>query len=148
MNTEKVEVLLVEDNPNDAKLALRALKKNNLLNEVFVVKDGVEALDYIFAENEYSYRSIDDPPKVIFLDLKLPKINGIDVLEKIKSDSHTKNIPVVIFTSSAEDQDMQRCYELGANSYIVKPVEFESFMDAVARLGFYWLLLNKTPVKQ
>ena len=144
MSNDKVEILLVEDNPNDAKLTLRALKKNNLINEVFVVKDGVEALDYIFAENEYSYRSIDNSPKVIFLDLKLPKVNGIEVLEKIKGDSRTRNIPVVVLTSSAEDRDLKRCYELGANSYIVKPVDFESFMEAVTRLGFYWLLLNKT----
>jgi two-component system response regulator len=145
MSNDKVEILLVEDNPNDAKLTLRALKKNNLVNEVFVVKDGVEALDYIFAENQYSYRSIDHPPKVIFLDLKLPKVNGIEVLEKIKNDSRTCNIPVVVLTSSAEDRDLKRCYELGANSYIVKPVDFESFMEAVTRLCFYWLLLNKTP---
>jgi len=144
MSNDKVEILLVEDNPNDAKLTLRALKKNNLINEVFVVKDGVEALDYIFAENEYSYRSIDNSPKVIFLDLKLPKVNGIEVLEKIKGDSRTRNIPVVVLTSSAEDRDLKRCYELGANSYIVKPVDFESFMEAVTHLGFYWLLLNKT----
>lgn len=142
---KKVEILLVEDNPNDAKLTLRALRKNNLMNDVHVVKDGVEALDFIFAENEYADRSVNDIPRVIFLDLKLPKINGIEVLERIKSDKRTKKIPVVILTSSAEDSDLKKCYQLGANSYIVKPVDFESFVDAVSKLGFYWLLLNKTP---
>ncbi|MCF7919855.1 MAG: response regulator [Candidatus Cloacimonetes bacterium] len=143
----KVEILLVEDNPNDAKLTLRALKKNNLVNDIYHVKDGVEALNFIFAENEYAYRSIDNVPRVIFLDLKLPRINGLEVLEKIKSDPRTNKIPVVVLTSSAEDSDLKRCYRLGVNSYIVKPVDFEHFMDAVTKLGFYWLLLNQTPKK-
>lgn len=145
MDEKKVEILLVEDNPNDAKLTLRALKKNNILNDVQWVKDGVEALDYIFAENQYSDRTISDTPRVIFLDLKLPKVNGIEVLERIKNDPRTRKIPVVVLTSSAEDSDLKKCYQLGVNSYIVKPVDFEGFMEAVSRLGFYWLLLNKIP---
>lgn len=145
MTSAKIEILLVEDNPNDAKLTLRALRKNNLINDVHIAKDGVEALDFIFARNEFAHRSINDVPKVIFLDLKLPRINGIEVLEQIKKNERTRKIPVVVLTSSAEDSDLKRCYELGVNSYIVKPVEFEKFMDAVTRLGFYWLLLNRTP---
>jgi two-component system, response regulator len=147
MKFEKVEILMVEDNPSDVKLTMRALKKNNLVNNIKVVNDGSEALDYIFAKNIYAERVITDVPKVIFLDLKLPKINGLEVLEKIKSDERTKSIPVVVLTSSAEDRDLKRCYELGVNSYIVKPVAFEKFVEAVSSLGFYWLLLNKTPLE-
>lgn len=145
MEGNEVEILLVEDNPNDAELTLRALKKNKLANNVFHAKDGESALHYIFAEGAHSGRIVENTPKVILLDLKLPKVNGIEVLERIKADERTKNIPVVVLTSSREDSDLNRCYELGVNSYIVKPVEFESFIKAVSDLGFYWLLLNQTP---
>lgn len=145
MNFDRVEILLVEDNPNDVRLTLRALRKNNIVNEIKVVNDGAEALDYLFAKNEFADRNVNELPRVIFLDLKLPKINGLEVLERIKSDERTRKIPVVVVTSSAEDSDLQRCYDLGVNSYIVKPVDFENFVDAVSKLGFYWLLLNKTP---
>ena len=145
MEYARVEILLVEDNPNDVKLTIRALKKHNLVNEIQVVNDGAEALDYIFCTNKYAGRNIEEYPKVIFLDLKLPKVNGLEVLEKIKSDDRTRHIPVVIVTSSAEDSDLRKCYQLGANSFIVKPVDFNSFMESILKLGFYWLLLNRTP---
>ena len=145
MNYNRVDILLVEDNQNDVKLTLRALKRNNLVNEIKVVSDGAEALDYLFARNEYSERNFEDFPQVIFLDLKLPKINGLEVLEQIKANPKTKKIPVVIVTSSGEDSDLKRCYELGANSYVIKPVNFDSFVESVSKLGFYWLILNKTP---
>jgi len=145
MNNARVEILLVEDNPNDVKLTLRALKKRNLVNEIQVVSDGVEALDYIFCKNQYSDRNFGEYPKVIFLDLKLPKVNGLEVLAKLKSDERTRHIPIVVLTSSSEDSDLKKCYDLGVNSYIVKPVDFESFVESVSKLGFYWLLLNQTP---
>ncbi len=145
MDINEVEILLVEDNPNDAELTLRALKKNNLANRVMHAKDGAEALEFLFAEGVYAGRSVEKTPKVILLDLKLPKVNGIEVLERIKGDERTKNIPVVVLTSSREDSDLTRCYELGVNSYIVKPVEFENFVKAISDLGFYWLLLNQIP---
>lgn len=145
MDINEVEILLVEDNPNDAELTLRALKKNNLANRVMHAKDGAEALEFLFAEGVYAGRSVEKTPKVILLDLKLPKVNGIEVLERIKGDERTKNIPVVVLTSSREDSDLTRCYELGVNSYIVKPVEFENFIKAISDLGFYWLLLNQIP---
>ncbi len=144
MVNNEVEILLVEDNPNDAELTLRALRKNNLANSVLHAKDGAEALDFIFGEASYAGRNIENTPKVILLDLKLPKVNGIEVLERLKGDRRTKAIPVVVLTSSREDTDLNRCYELGVNSYIVKPVEFEAFVKAVTDLGFYWLLLNET----
>jgi two-component system, response regulator len=139
-----LEIILVEDNLDDAALVIRALKKNNLANKLVHLKDGAEALDFIFgkiADEDVQTKA----PKVILLDLKMPKVNGIEVLEKVKSDPRTKTIPVVILTSSAEDPDIKRCYELGANSYIVKPVEFDNFSKAVADLGCYWLLLNHPP---
>ena len=145
MDINEVEILLVEDNPNDAELTLRALKKNNLANGVFHAKDGEEAINFIFAEGVFAERSVENMPKVILLDLKLPKVNGIEVLEHIKADERTKNIPVVVLTSSREDSDLNKCYELGVNSYIVKPVEFENFVKTVSDLGFYWLLLNEIP---
>lgn len=144
--TNKVEILLVEDNMDDAELAIRALKKNNLVNNLVHLKDGAEALDFIFAMGKYSDRNMDETPKVILLDLKMPKVNGIEVLQKLKSDERTKKIPVVILTSSKEDPDIKTCYELGANSYIVKPVEFDAFAKAVNDLGLYWMLLNQPPV--
>ena len=144
MKGKEVEILLVEDNPNDVKLTLRALKKHNLANKVHVVIDGAEALDYIFTQNQYAHRRIEDIPKVILLDLKLPKVSGLEVLKKIKTDERTKSIPVVILTSSREEIDLIKSYELGANSYIVKPVQFDKFMSSIAELGLYWLLLNET----
>lgn len=144
MSNNEVEILLVEDNPNDAELTLRALKKNNLANNVVHVKDGADALDFIFGKNAHAGRDVDKTPKVILLDLKLPKVSGIEVLERLKADPHTRSIPVVVLTSSREDSDLNRCYDLGVNSYIVKPVEFESFATAVSELGFYWLLLNES----
>jgi two-component system response regulator len=145
MDINEVEILLVEDNPNDAELTLRALKKSNLANRVFHAKDGAEALEFIFAEGAYAGRSVENTPKVILLDLKLPKVNGIEVLQRIKTDERTKTIPIVVMTSSREDTDLEKCYALGVNSYIVKPVEFESFAKTVSELGFYWLLLNQIP---
>jgi two-component system, response regulator len=144
MDLNEVEILLVEDNIHDAELTLRALKKNNLANRVFHAKDGQVALEFIFATGAFNDRIIENMPKVIMLDLKLPKINGIEVLERIKADERTKNIPVVVLSSSREDSDLQKCYELGVNSYIVKPVEFEKFVKSVIDLGFYWLLMNQT----
>jgi len=141
--TGEVEILLVEDNLNDAELTLRALKKNNLANKVFHVKDGAEALDFIFAKGVYTHRNTQEVPKVIFLDLKLPKVDGLDVLRQIKSNDKTKVIPIVALTSSQEERDVVESYRLGVNSYIVKPVDFEGFMKAVSELGLYWLILNK-----
>lgn len=140
-----IEILLVEDNVNDAELALRALNKNHLDNNVHVVRDGEEALDFIFATGQYASRDISFPPKVVFLDLKLPKINGIEVLQKIKSDERTKTIPVVVVTSSQETQDIRECYRLGANSFIQKPIEFDNFVQAIADAGLYWAVVNKAP---
>jgi len=143
--TNEVEILLVEDNPNDVELTLRALKKHNITNKVHVVKDGAEALEYIFATGVYAHRKIEDYPKVILLDLKLPKVDGLEVLRQIKSNERTKLIPVVVLTSSKEERDLVESYRLGANSYIAKPVDFESFVKAVSELGLYWLLLNQPP---
>lgn len=140
-----VEILLVEDNPQDVELTLRALKKHHVSNSIVVVRDGKEALDFIFGEGEFSDRSVSDPPKVILLDLKLPKIDGLEVLRKLKGDDRTKSIPVVMLTSSREQSDVIESYSLGVNSYIVKPVNFEGFAEAVRNLGMYWLLLNQPP---
>ena len=144
---DAVEIILVEDNPDDAALAIRALKKNNLANNLIHLKDGAEALDYIFGKGIYEGRDITKSPKVIFLDLKMPKINGIEVLTKVKSDERTKHIPVVVLTSSAEDPDIKTCYSLGANSYIVKPLGFDDFTKKISELGLYWLVLNELPNK-
>lgn len=145
MKKKIIEILLVEDNPNDVELTLRALKKNNLANKVHVVTDGAEALDFIFAKNKYSERDINDVPKVILLDLKLPKISGLEVLKQIKSAEETRIIPVVVLSSSKEESDIIESYQLGVNSYIVKPVDFHQFADSVSNLGLYWLLLNENP---
>lgn len=142
---EDVEILLVEDNPNDVELTLRALQKQNLANKVFVVKDGAEALDFIFATGTYAKRKIENAPKVVLLDLKLPKIDGIEVLRKIKADTRTRHTPVVMLTSSQEERDVLATYNLGVNSYIVKPVDFNNFVHAVGELGVYWGILNKVP---
>ena len=144
-SNEVVEILLVEDNPDDAALALRALRTANLTNQIQVVRDGAEALDFIFCEGVHSQRNVEDGPKVILLDLKLPKVDGLDVLRRLKSDPRTKSIPTVILTSSKEQTDVVESYNLGVNSYIVKPVNFETFVTAVQRLGMYWLLLNQPP---
>jgi len=142
---DDVEILLVEDNPNDVELTLRALQKQNLSNKVFVVKDGAEALDFIFASGAYSQRKVEKRPKVVLLDLKLPKVDGIEVLRRIKADSRTSPIPVVMLTSSQEERDVVNSYNLGVNSYIVKPVDFSNFVHAVSELGIYWGVLNKLP---
>ncbi len=143
----EVEILLVEDNPADAELALRALKKNNLANRLVTVGDGEEALDFIFARSAFSGRNVESGPKVILLDLKLPKVDGLEVLRAIKSDPRTKVIPVVVLTSSKEEKDIVESYRLGVNSYIVKPVDFDKFIASVRDLGLYWLLLNQPPTK-
>lgn len=141
----EVEVLLVEDNPSDAELTMRALKKRNLANRLFHAKDGAEALDFVFARGVFANRKVENGPKVVLLDLKLPKVDGLEVLRCIKADERTKKIPVVVMTSSREDRDLDTCYNFGVNGYVVKPVEFEDFSRAVSELGFYWLLLNETP---
>ncbi len=141
---KEVEILLVEDNSTDAELAMRALKKNNLTNKMVWVKDGAEALDFIFATGAYSDRHVTDGPRVIMLDLHLPKVDGLEVLRRIKNDERTKSIPVVMLTSSKEDRDVTESYELGVNSFISKPVEFDEFIKVVSELGLYWLLMNRS----
>lgn len=143
-STEKV-ILLVEDNPDDEALTLRALRKNNILNEVVVARDGVEALDYLFGTGAHAGRDTRIQPQIVLLDLKLPKIDGLEVLKRIRADERTRLQPVVILTTSNEDRDVLGSYELGANSYIRKPVDFEQFMEAVRHLGLYWLVLNVAP---
>jgi len=140
-----VEILLVEDNPNDIRLAMDAFESNHLANRVEVLRDGAEALDYLFREGVYAGQSPAPNPKVLLLDLKLPLVDGLEVLEKLKADPRTRHIPVVVLTSSQEDLDISRAYQLGANSYIVKPVEFDKLTEVVKHLGFYWLLLNQAP---
>jgi two-component system, response regulator len=144
MNKITVEILLVEDNISDAELTIRELKKNNLANHLVHVKDGQEALDFIFGKGEFAeLTDLNYPPKVILLDIKMPRVDGIEVLQILKTDSRTRKIPVVMLSSSKEDPDIKRCYDLGANSYIVKPVNFTGFAEAIKNLGFYWLLLNE-----
>ena len=140
-----VELLLVEDNPQDLRMTLRALKQANLANHIHIARDGEEALQFIFCEGDYAVRKIENAPKVILLDLKLPKVDGKEVLERIKSDPRTKMIPIVVLTSSKEQSDVVESYKLGVNSYIVKPVNFERFAAAVQQLGMYWLLHNQPP---
>jgi two-component system response regulator len=142
MNKE-VQILLVEDNLSDAEMTINALEKNNLANKLLHVKDGAAALDYIFAEGVYSHRNIEDKPRAILLDLKMPKVNGIEVLQRIKSDERTKTIPVVVLTSSKEDPDIKKCYALGVNSYVVKPVAFDEFQKAISEMGLYWMIVNQ-----
>jgi two-component system response regulator len=144
---EVVDILLVEDNPRDAELTIRAIKKRNLVNPLHVVEDGAEALDFVFCRGAYAGREMSTPPKVILLDLKLPKVNGLEVLKAIKADERTRLIPVVMVSSSAEDPDIKAAYALGANSYVVKPVDFDAFVEAMSSLGLYWLLVNKPPTK-
>ena len=143
MTTNGIEILLVEDNPRDVEMTLRALKKRNLANKVHVAKDGAEALDYVFATGAYADRDKNHQPKVMFLDLKLPKVSGLEVLKKVKGDKQTRTIPVVILTSSQEEKDMLESYHMGVNSYIVKPVDFDKFADAISEVGLYWLVINK-----
>ncbi len=146
MNLSTVDLLFVEDSIDDAELAIRELKKHNLANNLYHVKDGEEALEFIFGTGRYAQtRSIQNLPKLILLDIQMPKVNGIEVLQQIKANEFTKSTPVVILTSSKEDPDIKKCYALGANSYIVKPVNFEAFATAIKNLGFYWLLLNQSP---
>jgi len=146
MANDPVEILLVEDNPNDVELALRALQRHNLANKVFVVKDGVEALEFLFATGAHADRNVKNTPRVVFLDLKLRKVDGLEVLRRVKSDERTRAIPVVVLTSSREERDVVESYQLGVNSYIVKPVDFEKFVQAVSEVGLYWVLLNQPPV--
>jgi len=141
---EKVDILLVEDNASDAELAMRALRKGKLANSITWVKDGAEALEFVFRDGAYAGRP-DQHPRLILLDLKLPKVDGLEVLKRIKADERTRVIPVVMVTSSAEGRDIAESYKLGVNSYVVKPVEFEQFSETVAKAGFYWMLVNKTP---
>jgi len=145
MNEVPVEILLVEDNPDDVELTIHALEENNLANRLVIVRDGAEALDFVFATGDYAHRRVGNGPKVILLDLKLPKVDGMEVLRRIKADPRTQKIPVVVLTSSKEERDLVESYKLGVNSYIVKPVDFEQFVKAVRTLGFYWLLLNQRP---
>ncbi len=140
-----VEILLVEDNPNDVELIIRSFKKHNLANKVYVVNDGEKALEYIFVTGPFTGRDIKDKPKVIILDLKLPKVDGLEVLRRIKYDERTKAIPVVILTSSKEEKDVIEGYRLGVNSYIVKPVDYGKFMQSIVDIGLYWLLMNQPP---
>lgn len=141
-------ILLVEDNPNDVALTLRALRKNNILNEIDTVRDGAEALDYLLRQGNYADRDKDAMPAVVLLDLKLPKLSGIEVLQRLRADERTKLLPVVILTSSKEDQDLIDGYRFGANSYVRKPVDFTQFSQAVLQLGLYWMVLNEPPPKR
>jgi two-component system response regulator len=146
MENKEVEILLIEDNFSDAELAIRSLRKNSLTHNLLHLTDGAEALDYLFCKGKYTERNISNKPKVILLDLKMPKVNGIEVLKQIKTDIHTKTIPVVVLTSSKESSDIEQAYLLGANSYMIKPVDFEDFRKAVGEIGLYWLLYNHPPV--
>lgn len=141
----EVEILLVEDDPNDVELTLRAFRARNLTNQVFVARDGAEALDFFFGEDGHPLRDIGVMPRVVLLDLKLPKVDGLEVLRRLRADERTRALPVVVLTSSSEEPDIAAAYRLGANSYIVKPVDFESFARAVSEVGLYWVLLNEQP---
>jgi two-component system, response regulator len=145
MGYKIIDILLIEDNPNDAELTVRVLKKNNIANAIHVIPDGAEALEFFFAEGKYSGRDMNNSPKIVILDLKLPKVDGIEILKRVKSDDRTKTIPIVVLTSSKEESDVIKSYKLGANSYIVKPVDFQKFADSIRDLGYYWLLLNEPP---
>ena len=145
MAQEQVEILLAEDNPEDAEMTIRALRRNNLANQLHWVKDGAEALDYLFGTGEYAGRDTSRPPRLVLLDIKMPKVDGIEVLRRLKQDDATRRIPVVVMTSSNEERDVFESYRLGVNSYIVKPVQFEAFLETVAKIGLYWLLTNRVP---
>lgn len=146
MPDRQIEILLVEDNKDDVELTLHALRKENLANHIHVARDGEEALEFLFCNGAHTDRSFDHPPKLILLDLKLPKVDGMEVLKRLKADPRTQTIPVVILTSSKEERDLAQGYGLGANSYIQKPVDFDQFRDTVKSVGFYWLLINQAPV--
>ncbi len=143
--SSEIEIVIVEDNPNDAELMVRSLKHNSLANNLIILEDGEQALDYIFCRGQYAERDPRESPRVIFLDLKLPKVGGLEVLKQLKSNEKTNNIPVVIVTSSKEDPDINTAYKLGANSYVVKPVGFNKFIDTINQLGNYWLVINEKP---
>jgi DNA-binding response OmpR family regulator len=145
MNTGELDILLVEDNQDDMDLAMHALRREKLANRIFVVRDGEEALDFLFCRGAYAHRMFDRPPKLVLLDLKLPKVDGLEVLKQLKADSRTKNIPTVIMTSSREERDMVSGYNLGANSYIQKPVDFGQLRETVKNVGLYWLVVNQPP---
>ena len=142
----EIDVLLVEDNLSDAEMTIRALKKNELANRLLHVNDGAEALDFLFGEGIYTGRYVENTPKIILLDLKLPKVSGIEVLQRIKVDERTRKIPVVMLTSSKEDPDIKECYRLGVNGYVVKPVDFDEFYKAISNLGLYWVSINQAPL--
>jgi len=144
MNKYNIDILLVEDNPLDAELTIRTLKKHHIANNIFTVTDGAQALNYLFHRGSYSARENGDP-RVIFLDIKLPKINGLEILKQIKADNNLNHIPIVMLTSSAEDPDIKTAYNLGANSYVVKPVDINSFTETINNLGMYWLVINQPP---
>ena len=145
MNSNEVELLLVEDDPNDVELTLIALRKHKLANKIHVVRDGEEALDFLFCRGQYSERTRNGPPKVILLDLKLPKVSGLEVLKAVKDDPRTRAVPVVVMTSSREQRDLVEGYRLGVNSYIQKPIDFEQFQSTIRDLGYYWLVVNQSP---
>lgn len=147
MTNRQIEILLVEDNKDDVELTLHALRKENLANHIHVARDGEEALEFLFCSGPHTDRSFEHPPRLILLDLKLPKVDGLEVLKRLKADARTRTIPVVILTSSREERDLVQSYGLGANSYIQKPVDFEQFRETVKRAGFYWLLINQAPVQ-
>ncbi len=144
MKYDVIDILLVEDNPQDAELMIRSLRKTNVANPIYHVEDGAEALDFLYCRGAYGDREPGNEPKVVFLDLKLPKLSGLEVLRQIKTDERLRKLPVVVVTSSREDPDIKAAYELGVNSYVVKPVEFEDFAETMRRLGYYWLLVNET----
>jgi CheY-like chemotaxis protein len=146
MKTHGVEILFVEDNPDDIELTLHSLRREHLANNIFIARDGEEALEFLFCNGKHADRSFDHPPKLVLLDLKLPKVNGLEVLQRIKSDPRTKSIPVVILTSSREERDLVSGYNLGANSYIQKPVDFDQFRETVKNTGMYWLVINQQSV--
>jgi two-component system, response regulator len=145
MDAQPVDILLVEDNPTDVELAIRALKKSGLANNIFTVNDGEEALDFLYCRNKFEHRNPNHTPKIILLDLKLPKVDGLQVLRTLKADEEKKIIPVIVLTSSNQEKDMVESYKLGVNSYIQKPVDFDQFISAVNQIGYYWLLLNQFP---
>jgi CheY-like chemotaxis protein len=148
MNSRELDILLVEDNQDDMDLALHALRRDKLANSIFVARDGEEALDFLFCRGKFAQRSFNHPPKLVLLDLKLPKVDGMEVLKQVKADARTRIIPVVIMTSSKEERDLVAGYNLGANSYIQKPVDFDQFRETVKSVGLYWLVINQPPVAQ